>query len=348
MANFSFDLLEGPYLADILDQPRATAATVEGLVPHPGLDALGRGLKNGHWRRIVLTGMGGSHAILEPLHIDLVRAGFECVTVETSEILYSMPALLGAETALLVVSQSGASAEIVRLFERRRGAFVAGVTNTPGSPLDQCADLVIRTRAGEEATVSTKTAVSSMAALHWIGASLSGADLPAAHRDLETLAPAIGEYLACWRAHVEDLAARLSGVRHVFVAGRGRSLAAAMLGGMMHKEAAHVHGEGMGCAALRHGPFEMLGPDVFVLVFEGDPEVSAMNRGLVNDVLATGAGAALCGTCGEGPFRLPDTPEALRPIVELLPPQMMTLAMAGLKGRRPGEFERIEKVTRVE
>jgi glucosamine--fructose-6-phosphate aminotransferase (isomerizing) len=117
---------------------------------------------------------------------------------------------------------------------------------------------------------------------------------------------------------------------------------------MIQKEAAHVHGEGMGCAAFRHGPFEMLGPNVFVLVFEGDENARELNRGMARDVQAAGARAALCGPNGEGPFALPPAPARVLPILELLPPQMISLALAGLRGREPGKFERLTKVTTIE
>ena len=99
----------------------------------------------------------------------------------------------------------------------------------------------------------------------------------------------------------------------------------------------------------RHGPFEMLGPDSFVVVFEGGENVGPMNRRLVSDILSTGAKAHLCGIgSSNGPFALPKIDEALCPILELLPAQMMSLSLAYLQGREPGKFERITKITTVE
>jgi glucosamine--fructose-6-phosphate aminotransferase (isomerizing) len=170
-----------------------------------------------------------------------------------------------------------------------------------------------------------------------------------ARQALETIAPAVEAYLIRWRDHVDELTQSLSDVKHVFFAGRGQSLAAAGLGAMIQKEAAHFHAEGMSSAALRHGPFEMLGPDSFVVVFEGGESVSPLNRRLVNDILDTGAKAQLCGAgSSNGPFALPTINEALYPILELLPAQMMSLSLAYLQGREPGKFERITKITTVE
>jgi fructoselysine-6-P-deglycase FrlB-like protein len=78
---------------------------------------------------------------------------------------------------------------------------------------------------------------------------------------LELAALLVEQYLALWRTHLEALGKEVQSVHHLFVADRGSSLAAAGIGGMIQKEAAHFHSEGLGNAALRHGPFEMLNED---------------------------------------------------------------------------------------
>ena len=342
------DKIQGNYWRDILEQPRALRDTLAGLAPLSELESVRENLLAGRLRRVVLTGMGGSYPILHPLHLRLANCGFDSIMVETSELLYSMPALLNPSNVVIAVSQSGASAETVSLLNRP-GPLYIGVSNTPASPLATRSDLTVLTRAGEEGGVTCKTAVTSLAALYWVGQHLTQGDLESARQVLETTAPAVEAYLSSWRDHVAALAEMLADVKRVFLTGRGASLAAVGLGALVQKEAAHFHGEGMSSAALRHGPFEMLGPDSFVLVFEGDDDVRQLNHSLVRDVLATGARAAICGfSVSGGPFALPRVDNAMRPILELLPTQMMSLALAYLQAREPGKFERITKVTTVE
>lgn len=332
-------VIEGAYLGDLLDQPHALTDSVAGLVPLPRVDG---------FDRIVLTGMGGSFQILHPLHLKLTEHGFRVLTAETSELIYSMPRALDERTLLVVVSQSGRSAETVRLLDGKR-CKVVGVTNTPGSPLALAADVTVPTRAGPEFSVSSKTTVTSLAALEWLGANLCSADLAVTRSRLEQAAPAAAGYLARWRDHVNALCEELAGVQHLFIAGRGTSLAAVGIGGMIMKEAAHFHSEGMSSAAFRHGPLEMLGPDCYVLVFEGDAATAPLNRALVDDVRQAGGRAALAGTCARmDALRLPEAPGQVRPIIEMLPLQMISLALAALAGREAGVFERITKVTTTE
>lgn len=343
-------LIQGPYLRDILDQPRAVRETTTSLANSQELNDFTKDLSPTSYESIVLTGMGGSFHVLNPLHLRLTELGFPVRMAEASELIHFMPRLLNRRTLLVVVSQSGRSAEIVRLL-RKDGerAAILGVTNDGTSPLALKSDVVALIQAGAEASVSCKTTTASLAALAWIGDRISRRDLRSSTDQLEVSALAVEQYLAHWRTHVETLCAELEGIRHLFVTGRGCSLAACGIGGMIMKEAAHFHSEGMSSAAFRHGPFEMLSEDCFVLVFAGEAIVEPLNRALVDDVRQTGARAVLVGPDAEsGVFRLPPVGKEVRPIVEMLPLQMVSLALAAIAGREAGKFDRIGKVTTSE
>jgi glucosamine--fructose-6-phosphate aminotransferase (isomerizing) len=347
MANL-LRIVEGRYLQDILDQPRAITETVAGLRAAPEIRDL-RAVR-GRLPRIVLTGMGSSFFALHPLHLRLVAQGVAPSLVETSELVHSQAELLARETLVVAVSQSGESAEIIRLLDMAgRGFYTVGVTNSGESPLAQRAETVLLTHAGEEATVACKTSSATLVALHWLGALLLGEDLGAVRVELEPAAAAVGSYLGAWRDHVVWLASRLDGVSDIFLAGRGASLAAVGMGGLIVKEATHLHAEGLSAAALRHGPFEMLGPSCFVLVFAGETAHQGMNGRLARDVAAAGARAALVSeSAAEPALRLPAASSAIRSILETLPMQMITLAIPALTGREAGTFVRATKVTSVE
>src|SRR5512138_1642823 len=130
-----------PYLRDILDQPQSVADTLAGLREQSLPAAVVEGLRQGTFRRVVLTGMGSSYHQFHPLHQTLVRRGIEAQMVETSELLYALDGLLRKDTLVIAASQSGASAEIVSLLKRREVNFtLLGISNTVGSPLANEAD----------------------------------------------------------------------------------------------------------------------------------------------------------------------------------------------------------------
>ncbi len=343
-------IIEGVYLRDILDQPRAIRETLTSLASSQKLNDFAKSVSAASYQLIVLTGMGGSFQILNPLYLKLIDLGFPVVMAETSELIHFMARLLSPRTLLIVVSQSGRSAEIVRLIDRHgERPTILAITNDASSPLALKSDVVALIQAGPEASVSCKTTTASLAALAWIGGCIGQQDLGSTKDQLELAAPAVEQYLARWRSHVDKLIAELQGIRYFFVTGRGSSLAAAGIGGMIMKEAAHVHSEGMTSAAFRHGPFEMLNQDCFVLVFAGDAEVEPLNQSLVNDIRQTGARAVLAGPDADlEAFRLPEVSKEIRPIIEMIPLQMVSLAFAAIVGREAGKFDRLTKITATE
>ena len=105
----------------------------------------------------------------------------------------------------------------------------------------------------------------------------------------------------------------------------------------------------LGPAALRHGPYELLGPGVLAMIMAGDPATYELNVRLAEDVRRLGAKAALIEPgASESVFRLPDVAERLRPIVEILPVQMLTLALAASRGQEAGRFQQATKITDTE
>ena len=340
---FELSQVEGAYLRDLLAQPQALEDAVAGLSTASAHLA-------GGFDSIILTGMGASFHALHPLHIQLVAHGFHAAMYETSELIHYFPAALTPRTLLVAVSQSGRSAEIVRLLDLAGGRVPAiAVTNNADSDLATRADVTVLTHAGAESSVSCKTYVATLAALEWLGAALRGQDRGPIENLLCEAAPAVRNYLAGWQAKVGKLTELLDGVRAVFLTGRGPSMAAAGTGGLILKESAHFHAEGMSCPAFRHGPFEMIGPEAFVLVFAGDPKTEALNEKLVRDVRDAGGKACLVGPHADvEAFSIPAGAPAIRGILEILPVQLMSLALAALAGREPGKFERLTKVTTVE
>jgi glucosamine--fructose-6-phosphate aminotransferase (isomerizing) len=343
-------VIEGAYLRDILDQPQALEDTLASLGRSKELESLAGRLRKGKFQRVVLTGMGSSFHALHPLTLQLISHGYTAIMVETSELVHYKSRFFDPKTLIVAVSQSGQSAEMVRLatVNRKRSAVIA-VTNMPDSVLAKHASAVLLTRAGSEFSVSCKTYVTALLALKWLGDVLCERDAKLTRRELKDASPAVASYLAVWKTYVESLAAKLKNIRHLFFVGRGASLAAVGTGGLIVKEADLFPAEGMSSAAFRHGPFEMLSRETFVAVFSGDATARDLNHRLFADVKEQGGIAELVGEQGSVEcFRLPDHGEAVRAILEILPVQMITLALAALAGREPGKFKLATKVTTTE
>jgi glucosamine--fructose-6-phosphate aminotransferase (isomerizing) len=343
-------IVEGNYWKDILAQPQALAETLEGLEESPALKALARSVNTGKFHQVVLTGMGSSFHGLHPLYLTLVDNGFPALMVETSELLHYQRRLFDPRNLIIAVSQSGRSAEAVSMLKANRGrSVVVAVTNTPDSPLAVNADIAVLTRAGEEFSVSCKTYVTALMALKWLGDILCGKSLRRARHELAGASTMAAAYLSRWKRHVMYLAEYLRDTSQLYLVGRGASLAAVGTGGLIVKESDHFPAEGMSSAAFRHGPLEIVNAQTFVLVFSGSGKTSDLNGRLVQDVRKRQGKAELAGD--DAPLqalRFPAATDSIRPILEILPVEMITLALASLGGREAGRFESATKVTTTE
>jgi glutamine---fructose-6-phosphate transaminase (isomerizing) len=235
---------------------------------------------------------------------------------------------------------------------RRAGEFghVIGVTNHGQSRLGRQCGSTVLLRAGTESTVSCKSYLTTLASLHWLGTPLLQGGVPASLAEIHAAERSVRDYLAGWRNHVGELLALTDGIHSVFVTGRGNSLATTGTGGLILKESTRHPAEGMSCTAFRHGPLEMVGQSVFVLVLAGDERVAGLHRRLAEDINCRGGRAAVAATEGASAsvFHLPATCPALQPIVEILPVQMLSLALAARDGREAGRFEHASKITVIE
>ncbi len=331
-------------------QPTALEATLLGLQQAPALEPFSEKLAGGKYRQVILTGMGSSYYALHPLYLRLLNQRYCPQMIETSELVHQAPALVNPQNLIIAVSQSGQSAEILQLMAMMNSEVsLIGVTNTAGSPLAQHANAALITQAGLEYSVSCKTYLATLAALTWLGDCLLEDQSHRHAAKLAGVAELVARYLERWQDHVEILMERLRPIRHLFLLGRGSSLAAVGTGGLIIKEAARFHSEGMSSAAFRHGPIEMLSPQVFALVYLGIPPTTTQNAQLVLDIRAAGGDAeAVRQGDPTTPFELPSCEPAILPLLEILPAQMFSLALAELQGIQPGQFHLARKITTTE
>ncbi len=339
-------------MSAFVDDIRGQGGALRELAGHADeVGALVDELELGSFDRIVLSGMGGSHYAAYPAWLALVGRGLPAWWVDTAELLHDAAGLVGGRTLLWLTSQSGESAEIVELLRGLRASSrptVVGLTNTPESTLAEAADHVVLLHAGDEQAVSTKTFVNTLGAFSLAVAT----DRTEAVGGLGRAAAALDDWAGSLDAAVERAAALLDGPAGVVIVGRGRSLAAARAGALTIKEAAKTHAEALGSGAFRHGPVELAGPGLAVIVLAGDARAADLNRALAADVAGYGSPVAWVGDgCPEGVPALasPGVDSAFgRQVAEIAALQACSVALAGLHGIEPGVFRFATKVTTVQ
>ena len=269
--------------------------------------------------------------------------------------------MLGPRTLLVVVSQSGESAEVVRLGRQLRTRTerprLVAVTNGLASPLAAIADLVLDTRAGPERGPSTMTFAGSLVVLTALTRVLSAgtdADLGAiASRmadDAEAAALAAERLLTDPEAGGRRLTAWLAEREMLTILGRGVARAAAEMSALTLKEAARFPAESLESAEFRHGPLELAGPRLAVVIFATEPATFVLEERLAAELAGQGAAVLFVSAGGPTPpgalgVEIGVLERQLAPAVAIVPLQLLAWQLALARGLRPGEFTRASKVT---
>jgi len=342
-----------PYLADILMQPQAlkrviTNFSVNELTPITGQ------LEGGDFDRLIITGMGSSFNAAYPAFVHLSQLPIPVSLLNSAELLHTLINTISPRTLLWLNTQSGRSAELVNLIQRIEDhppGHVLACINDLDSPIAKAANTSINIDAGPEAVVSTKTYLNMMAVNLLVSEYLYRGNLETLKIELLETAKAIQSYLSEWQAQIRQLDDLLDSPFPMMILGRGTSMRTIWNGSLINKEAAKYAVEGMNAADFRHGPLELADADFCALIFAGPIRTSSLNRGLALEIVSYG-GRVIWIDHNPDPelptILIPKVSERTRPLVEILPMQMLTLLIAERKGIQAGKFRYVGKVTEIE
>ncbi|HEY9072849.1 MAG TPA: SIS domain-containing protein, partial [Desulfobaccales bacterium] len=102
-------------------------------------------------RRLMVAGVSGSGPVVQYAGLRLIPLGLEVRGFTDFYQMLTFAALLTREDALLAISHSGSSREILDTVRvaKDQGARVIAITNNPLAPLNRIADLVLITSGRE-------------------------------------------------------------------------------------------------------------------------------------------------------------------------------------------------------
>ena len=248
-------------------------------------------------------------------------------------------------TTMLVISQSGASADLVAAARsgRRQGAQVIGIVNVAASLVAQAAQLVLPIAAGPELAVpATKSVLGAIGA----GMALLGSLVPGyAERAADSavkVAALAGQVLPEQRA----LVAALTGARHVYVIGRDTGFGAAQELALKLKETCTLHAEAYSASEVLHGPLQLATNPLVVVILDTEQAEVQPSLDLAEARLSE-AGALVwrirASTCGAHGL----TPAAAAAALLCLtyPVVLETARALGLDPDRPATLSKVTQTT---
>lgn len=291
--------------------------------------------------RLLLLGMGGSHAVgraVEPLYRAL---GIDALALPLSEQL-GQPLPLAGRT-VLVTSQSGESAEVVRWFaEAGNTADIFGLTLEGGSFLARTAPCLVGAGGTELAFAATRSLTVTFA-LHLAILAALGEDPTAA---LGALDQGQGN-------DITQALAALEKVTTIVTSGRRlQGVAEALALGLT--ELSRLPCFSLEGGQLRHGPMEMLGPKVGVILFRGNDPTAELVTAMALSVVEAGAPLVIFDASGQPPIEGAATlsfkpASGLAAVFAMLPvAQRLMIAFADSRVDNAGTPVRSTKITRSE
>jgi glutamine---fructose-6-phosphate transaminase (isomerizing) len=364
-------------LKEIYDQPRAVRETALGRV---SLDSGKVFLEEMEiteeefrkLQKINIAACGTSwHAALAGKYM-IERLARVPVEVDyASEWRYRDPITSSKEIALLI-SQSGETADTIAAQReaKEKGSKTLAICNVVGAMIAREASGAVYTHAGPEIGVaSTKTFTTQLAALFLLGLYLGqvrGATSSAQAKLYISEMLKIPGKLEALLAHdeeVEDLAKRYSKSQDFLFLGRGIHYPIALEGALKLKEISYIHAEGYPAGEMKHGPNALIDENLpVVIVATKDPNDpnSALRyektMSNVKEVKAREGKVIAVAVEGDEEIKesvdhvlyVPQAPELLLPILEVVPLQLLAYHIAVRRGCDVDQPRNLAKSVTVE
>jgi len=282
----------------------------------------------------------------------------------SSEFRYRNPVVNG-ETLVIAISQSGETADTLAGIREAKAKFlkVLSIVNVLGSTIARESDGVIYINAGPEIGVASTKAFTAqvfnvymftlyLARLKW---TIQKEEMLKRLSELEGLPDAIERILKRDDV-IRGIAERFKDKKHFIFLGRGINYPTALEGALKLKEISYIHATGYPAGELKHGPL--------ALVDESMPVVAIATRSSVYEKMLNNLeevksrGGVVISVVTEGDERakavsdytieVPEVPEYLSPIVNVVPLQLLAYHIAALNGRDVDKPRNLAKSVTVE
>ena len=277
-------------------------------------------------KNLYITGSGTSYNAAEIAKYLMSKfAKIKINTLISSELPFS-PNEIEPDSTLITISQSGESADVLEAVKiaKESNAKILSIVNLLNSSLSQQSSLAIGLNCGPEIGVAaTKSFTSQLAILYKITDQLCNGCI---NPDWKKVSDAISHVLSN-NLKIKELAKNLKEITDIYVLGRGIHLPIAREAALKLKELSYIHAEGIPGGELKHGPLALMDSNVYVIII--NPSDSTYNDTLnsANEIKARGA--KIIGISDKKNdvydhwIEIPSVDEALYPIVEIVPIQLL-------------------------
>ena len=277
-------------------------------------------------KNLYITGSGTSYNAAEIAKYLMSKfAKIKINTLISSELPFS-PNEIEPNSTLIAISQSGESADVLEAVKiaKESNAEILSVVNLLNSSLSQQSSLAIGLNCGPEIGVAaTKSFTSQLAILYKITDQLCNGCI---NPDWKKVSNVISQILSN-NLKIKELAKNLKEITDIYVLGRGIHLPIAREAALKLKELSYIHAEGIPGGELKHGPLALMDSNVYVIIINPNDSTYKDTLNSANEIKARGA--KIIGISDKKNdvydhwIEIPSVDEALYPIIEIVPIQLL-------------------------
>jgi len=315
--------------------------------------------------RILIVACGTSwHAGLVAEYIFEEFARIPVEVEYASEFRYRNP-IIYPDDVVIAISQSGETADTLAAIKlaKEKGAFVFGVCNVVGSSISRETHAGAYTHAGPEIGVAstkaftTQITVLAMMALRLAKAkgTMNTSDYQRYLLELELIPEKVEEALQTNEV-AKTIASIYKSAPNCLYLGRGYNFPVALEGALKLKEISYIHAEGYPAAEMKHGPIALIDEHMPVVVIA--PKQNHYDKVVSNiqEIKARSGKIIAVVTKGDTQVRaladhvieVPDTAEALTPLLTTIPLQLLSYHIAVMRECNVDQPRNLAKSVTVE
>ncbi|WP_290661140.1 glutamine--fructose-6-phosphate transaminase (isomerizing) [Ignavibacterium sp.] len=280
-----------------------------------------------------------------------------------SEFRYRNP-IVSRNDTVFFISQSGETADTLAALReaKMRGALALGICNAVGSSIARESDAGVYTHAGPEIGVASTKAFTSQLVVLALITLLIGRRKFLSREEGRKIAEELSiipdkvEKILKLNPEIEQIAEKFKDAKNFLYLGRGYNFPVALEGALKLKEISYIHAEGYPAAEMKHGPIALIDENMPVVFIAPKDSTYEKIKSNIQEVKARGGKIIAIASENDDEIdhivdynvKIPDTIEMLRPILSVIPLQLLAYHIAVKKGLNVDQPRNLAKSVTVE
>ncbi len=309
--------------------------------------------------RVKFVGCGTAyHACLLGADMFCEKTGIEATAYVASEFRYQK-VKLGSDTMVVLVSQSGETADTLAAFElaKESGAYTIAIVNVEYSTLAKRADAYFPIKAGVEIAVASTKAFSAQLSVLNVFAGIFAKKIGS---ETDPLSDLIKLYETFDYGNLNDFKLLADVLRYndnLFMIGRGNDYYVAQEASLKIKETSYINSNTYYAGELKHGFLALIDEQTYVITFATDKNVLSKTLCNAEEAKARGGKVILCTCFDLSPsdaenfyyvVRVKELGNSLQAVLNIVPWQIIAYYISINKGLNPDKPRNLAKSVTVE